>query len=87
MLRVVDSELWPLCKNYSQLSLVARMMNLESVNNMSEKCFDGFAELMKEIVSYNNLVLENFYQTKRLLSGMGLPMKKIKCCYHNCMFY
>lgn len=57
MLRAADNELWPGCRNHSQLSPVARMIALKSESNMSEKCFDQIAGLMKEIVPENNLVL------------------------------
>lgn len=87
ILRAADNEMWSGCINHSQLSLVARMINLKSENNISEKCSDQFVELMKEIVPNNNLVFENFYKTKRLMRGMGLPVQKINCVYHNCMLY
>ncbi|KAH6802597.1 hypothetical protein C2S51_034043 [Perilla frutescens var. frutescens] len=56
MLDAADKELWPGCQTHSQFSLVARLMTLKSENNMSQKCFDQIIELMKEIVSANNLV-------------------------------
>lgn len=87
MLKAADNELWPGCTKHSQLSVVARLINMKSENNISERCFDQIAELMKEIVPENNMVPENFYRTKKLLSGMGLPVQKIDCCYHNCMLY
>ncbi|KAH6778240.1 hypothetical protein C2S51_009552 [Perilla frutescens var. frutescens] len=87
MLQAADNELWPGCRNHSQLSVVARLMNLKSENGISEKCFDQITELMKEIVPENNLVPDNFYKTKRLLRGMGLPVEKIDCCMNNCMLY
>ncbi|KAH6783195.1 hypothetical protein C2S52_008154 [Perilla frutescens var. hirtella] len=87
MLQVADNELWPGCRNHSQLSVVARLMNLKSENGISEKCFDQITEFMKEIVPKNNLVPDNFYKTKRLLRGMGLPVEKIDCCMNNCMLY
>lgn len=87
MLQAADQELWPGCQSHSQLSLVARLMSLKSENNMSQKCFDQVTELMKEIVPENNLVSENFYSTKKLLRGMGLPVEKIDCCLHGCMIY
>lgn len=87
MLKAADCELWPGCTKHSQLSVVARLMNLKSEHNISERCFDQIAEFKKEIVPDNNMVPENFYRTKKLLSGMGLPVQKIDCCYHNCMLY
>nr|GMD83380.1 uncharacterized protein LOC109168299 [Ipomoea batatas] len=50
MLKAADQELWPGSKNHSQLSLVARLMSLKSENHISEKCFNQFTELMKEVI-------------------------------------
>nr|GMC60642.1 uncharacterized protein LOC109168299 [Ipomoea batatas] len=71
MLKAADQELWPGSKKHSQLSLVARLMSLKSENHISEKCFNQFTELMKEVAPEDNLVPENFYETKKLLRGMG----------------
>ena len=62
-------------------------MSMKSENHMSEKLFDQVIELMKEIVPDNNLVTDNFYNTKKLLRGMGLPVEKINCCLNGCMLY
>ncbi|XP_019166858.1 PREDICTED: uncharacterized protein LOC109162622 [Ipomoea nil] len=77
MLKAANQELWPGCKKHSQLSLVARLMSLKSENHISEKCFNQIVELMKEVVSENNLVPDNFYETKRLFRSMGLSIQKI----------
>nr|GMD12815.1 uncharacterized protein LOC109168299 [Ipomoea batatas] len=73
MLKAADQELWPGSKKHLQLSLVARLMSLKSENHILEKCFNQFTELMKEVIPEDNLVPENFYETKKLLRGMGLP--------------
>ncbi|XP_057770744.1 uncharacterized protein LOC130990533 [Salvia miltiorrhiza] len=86
MLKAADKELWPGCKTHSQLSLVARVMSLKAEGNMSERCFDQWLELIKEILP-DNLAPTNFYDTKKLLSGMGLPAQRIDCCPNNCMLY
>ncbi|XP_019158513.1 PREDICTED: uncharacterized protein LOC109155282 [Ipomoea nil] len=87
MLKAADQELWLGSKKHSQLSLVARLMSLKSENHISEKCFNQFTELLKEVAPEDNLVPDNFYETKRLLRGMGLPVQKIDCCKNNCMIY
>ncbi|XP_057770644.1 uncharacterized protein LOC130990427 [Salvia miltiorrhiza] len=87
MLAAADKELWPGCKNHSQLSFVARLMSLKSENHMSERCFDQMIELIQEILPEDNLAPDNFYETKKLLRGMGLPVEKIDCCPNNCMIY
>nr|GMC63030.1 uncharacterized protein LOC109179592 [Ipomoea batatas] len=75
MLKAADQELWPGSKKHSQLSLVARLMSLKSENHISEKCFNQFTELTKEVAPEDNLVPENFYETKKLLRGMGYLQK------------
>ena len=62
-------------------------MSMKSENHMSEKLFDQVTEPMKEIVLDNNLVTDNFYSTKKLLRGMGLPVEKIDCCFNGYMLY
>ena len=79
MLSAVKKELWPGCQRHSQLSLVARMLNMKAEQHMSQ--------LIKEVVSDENLVTENFYSTKRLVRGLGLPVEKIHCCNNGCMFF
>nr|GMD55942.1 uncharacterized protein LOC109168299 [Ipomoea batatas] len=77
MLKAADQELWPGSKKHSQLSVVARLMSLKSENHISEKCFNQFTELMKEVAPEDNLVPKNFYETKKLLRGMGY-LRKLK---------
>nr|GLL17033.1 uncharacterized protein LOC109166492 [Ipomoea trifida] len=67
MLKAADQGLFPECKKHSQLSFVARLMSLKSENHISEKCFNQITELIKEVVPEDNLVPDNFYETKRLL--------------------
>nr|GLL45078.1 uncharacterized protein LOC109179592 [Ipomoea trifida] len=69
MLKAADQGLFPECKKHSQLSFVARLMSLKSENHISEKCFNQITELIKEVVPEDNLVPDNFYETKRLLRG------------------
>ncbi|XP_019175893.1 PREDICTED: uncharacterized protein LOC109171283 [Ipomoea nil] len=58
-------------------------MSLKSENHITEKCFNQIIELMKEVVPEDNLVPDNFCETKRLLQGMGLPVQKIDCSKNN----
>nr|GLL49269.1 uncharacterized protein LOC109166492 [Ipomoea trifida] len=71
MLKAADQGLFPECKKHSQLSFVARLMSLKSENHISEKCFNQITELIKEVVPEDNLVPDNFYETKRLLREVG----------------
>ena len=81
MLSAVNKELWPGFQKYLQLSLVSRMLNMKARHHMSQREFDDIAQLIKEVVPNDNLVIENFYNAKRLVGGLGLPIEKI----HRCM--
>ncbi|XP_021626976.1 uncharacterized protein LOC110625645 [Manihot esculenta] len=75
------------CENHSQLSAVARILNIKSEHHLSERCFDNICQLIKEILPTDNLFTDNFYSTKKLLEGLGLPIQKIYSCLNSCMIY
>ncbi|XP_039120731.1 uncharacterized protein LOC120257299 [Dioscorea cayenensis subsp. rotundata] len=87
MLRAANQEAWPGCKNHSQLSVVARMLNMKAEHHLSEKCFNDFCQFLKEMLPADNAIPSNFYITKKLVQGLGLPVEKIHCCLNGCMIY
>ncbi|XP_039122129.1 uncharacterized protein LOC120258759 [Dioscorea cayenensis subsp. rotundata] len=87
MLRAANQELWPGCENHSQLSAVARMLNMKAEHHLSERCFNDFCQFLKEILPSDNAIPSNFYNTKKLVQGLGLPVEKIHCCLNGCMIY
>ena len=87
MLSAMNKELWLGYQRHSQLSLVARMLNMKVEHHMSQREFDDIAQLIKEVVPYENLMTENFYSTKRLVRGLGLPVEKIHCYNNDCMLF
>ena len=62
-------------------------MSIKSDNNMSQYYFNQFAALIKEISPPSNLIPPDFYKTKKLVSKLGLSVKKIDCCFNGCMLY
>ncbi|KAL3631138.1 hypothetical protein CASFOL_024122 [Castilleja foliolosa] len=75
------------CEKHTLLSFVSRLMNIKAENNISQKCYNQLSDLIREILPKDNLVPLNFYESKKLLRGIGLPMEKIDCCRNNCMIY
>lgn len=84
MLKAVDTPIWDGCVNHSVMSIVARLLSIKSENNMSEKCFNQIVQLMKEAFPPSTKLPNDFYQMKRLVAGLGLPIKKIDVCM-NCL--
>ncbi|XP_065857931.1 uncharacterized protein [Euphorbia lathyris] len=87
MLRSLDEELYVGCETTSVLSIVARMLNIKSENNMTERCFDSVLEAMHDTLPPGNKMAKNFYETKKLIRGLGLPVEKIDCCVKGCMLF
>ena len=63
------------------------MLNIKAEHHISERAFDSIAKLTKEVVPKENLITESFYETKRMVQGLGLPVKKIHYCPNGCMIY
>ena len=87
MLGAANKELWPRCEGHTLLSHIALIMNMKSENHITNKNFDQMVQYMKEILPDGNVVTENFYSTKKMLRGMGLPVAKIDCYNNRCMIY
>jgi len=71
----------------SLLKAVARLTNLKCEFNLPHRAVDGVASLMKAMCLNENEVTTNFYETKRLLSGLELPHHRIHVCPNGCMLF
>lgn len=87
MLNAADEKLWPGCKTHSQMSSVARLLYMKSEHHFSERCYDDIVQFIKEVLPDENKMVDNFYSTKKLVQGLGLPVEKIDCCPNGCMIY
>ncbi|XP_073133532.1 uncharacterized protein [Henckelia pumila] len=88
MLMAAETEIWKGNSNgHSQLSVVARLLNMKADHRISERCYDDICQLISELLPGENCMTESFYSTKKLIRGLGLPIDKIDCCNNNCMIY
>jgi len=72
---------------HSSLSAVARLLALKSQYNMSIAHFEANLELINELLPPDSKIPKDFYQSKKLMEGLGMPYQKIDVCYNNCMLY
>ncbi|KAJ8755630.1 hypothetical protein K2173_022225 [Erythroxylum novogranatense] len=72
LLQSADRELWPNCETMTQLSSIARILNIKSEGHISDRSFDKIID---------------FYSMKKLIRALGLPVEKIDCCRIRCMLY
>ncbi|XP_059288082.1 uncharacterized protein LOC132041388 isoform X3 [Lycium ferocissimum] len=87
MIDAANQEVWPGCETHSQLSAVARLLHIKAEHHLSERCFDDICQYLNEIIPPDNLMPKNFYETKKLMRGMNMPVEKIHSCVNACMIY
>ena len=87
LLKHADRELWGGCEKATQLSAVARLLNIKADYNLSEKCYDAICQLLKDCMPGDNCMVPNFYETKKMIEGLGLPVERIDSCPKGCMLY
>lgn len=52
------------------------MMTIKSEGNISQRSFNETVSLIKELPPEDNVIPEDFYQTKKIVSKLGLTAKK-----------
>ncbi|PHT37975.1 hypothetical protein CQW23_21548 [Capsicum baccatum] len=79
LLDTTDAKLYP-GSYLSQLAVVSRMLNIKIENNMSQRGYNQMMKLLKESLPEDNIMHDSYYQTKKLVRSLGLPVEKIDCC-------
>ena len=79
--------LYPGCKTYMQSSMIGRLTNLKSFFRIPERLYDEFFLIIKEALPEPNTMTTGFYDTKKQIARLGLPVEKIDCCTNRCMIY
>ena len=87
VLKATDEPLWAGCDNHTKLSVTARLLNIKVEYNVSADCFNSFVEVMRESISRDNIMPSNFYDIKKLVHNLGLPVVRIDVCSRGCMLY
>jgi hypothetical protein len=72
---------------HTYLSAVARLLALKSQYNMSVAHFEANLDLISELLPPESMIPKDFYQSKKLMEGLGMPYVKIDVCYNNFMLY
>ena len=87
--RMVDSasELVHEKTTHSRLSAVARLLAIKSRHNMSIAEYDDIIGIIHELLPPDSNLPNDFYQSRKLLQGLGMPYVKIDVCYNNCMLF
>ena len=72
MLKVAEQKVWkgnPY--SHSQLSAMARLLNIKAEHHISERCYDEICKLMLELLQADTLMTYSFYSIKKISSWFG----------------
>jgi hypothetical protein len=67
------------------LSFVTRLMAIKSKLVFSNNCYKELLKLISDVLSANHKLPRDMYQSKKLLSGLGMDYEKIDVCQDNYM--
>ncbi|KAL0320433.1 UNVERIFIED_CONTAM: hypothetical protein Sradi_5304800 [Sesamum radiatum] len=86
VLRATDQPLYNNCDE-SQLSTVARLVNIMAENHMPERCYDQVSQWASDLLPRDYTLPFDYYNTKKLIRDLGSPMEKIHGCKNDYMLY
>ncbi|GAU24138.1 hypothetical protein TSUD_83730 [Trifolium subterraneum] len=71
----------------SKLSICVRFIAAKSNWNVHEDCLEFFSKMMLDTTPIKDNLPTNYYDAKRLVSKLGLQVKKIDCFVQGCMLF
>jgi hypothetical protein len=71
----------------SVLAFVTRITLLKSKFAFSNKCYKELLRLFSDVLPSNHNIPKDIYQSKKLLSALGMKYEKIDVCKDNCMIF
>ncbi|KAK4409350.1 hypothetical protein Sango_0008000 [Sesamum angolense] len=81
-----DQSLWDGC-NQSQLGVVAELVDIKEDSHISEGIYDRISQWTNRILPSDHTLSGNYYNTKKLVKDLDLPVEKIHACKNGCMLY
>ncbi|XP_024630394.2 uncharacterized protein [Medicago truncatula] len=86
LLKEAEQNLYPGCK-FSKLSFIVHLYHLKCMNGWTDKSFSMLLELLSDAFPEENTLPKSFYETKKIISGLGLSYEKIHVCPNECILY
>jgi hypothetical protein len=82
-----EQVLYPNCKKYSKLSFMVHLYHLKCLHGWSDKSFSMLLDLLRDALPEGNVLPKSYYETKKMISGLGLGYEKIHACPNDCVLY
>ncbi|XP_073224845.1 uncharacterized protein [Cicer arietinum] len=82
-----EQMLYPNCRKYSKLSFMVHLYHLKCLHGWSDKSFSMLLDLLRDALPEENILPKSYYETKKIVSGLGLGYEKIHACPNDCILY
>ncbi|XP_019256426.1 PREDICTED: uncharacterized protein LOC109234832 [Nicotiana attenuata] len=87
LMKEANEELYPGCKKFSKLSFLLHMYRTKCMFKWSNESFNALLGLLKDALSEGEKLPPSFYETKKIVEGLGLKYEKIHACPNDCMLF
>ncbi|XP_052623718.1 uncharacterized protein LOC111889087 [Lactuca sativa] len=87
VLKQASEPLWDGCTKTSTLSATTRLLDWKSQSNVSDTSFDTLLSIVKDILPTGEKLPNSFYETKKMLKPLKLPLERIHVCINHCMLF
>ncbi|XP_019267635.1 PREDICTED: uncharacterized protein LOC109244921, partial [Nicotiana attenuata] len=75
LMKEANEELYPGCKKFSKLSFLLHMYRLKCTFKWSNESFNSLLGLLKDALPEGETLPPSFYETKKIVEGLGLKWK------------
>jgi hypothetical protein len=71
----------------SVLAFITRVTSIKSKFRFSKKCYEELLTLFSDVLPSKHKMPKDMYQSKKLLSALGMEYENIDACKDNCMIF
>jgi len=87
LMKEANEELYPGCKKFSKLSFLLHIYRTKCMFKWSNESFNSLLGLLKDALPEGYELPSSFYETKKIIEGLGLKYEKIHACPNDCMLF
>jgi hypothetical protein len=69
------------------LQVVTHLMAFKSNYNFSNQCYNNIVKLIIDLIPVKHNMPKDLYQSKKIVSGIGMNSEEIDACEKDCMLF
>jgi hypothetical protein len=66
---------------------MTHLMGMKSKYNFLNQCYNDIVKLIIDLILAKHNMLKDLYQSKKIVTGLGMNYEKIDMCEKNCMLF